>query len=101
MAKLTPKQRHRYARLQRERVEAMYRNLRYRLEEIEAELVFLEAIKARPGKQHVYREAHDAHVKLWGAQIVTRVNLMSGKEYQERRDTPGYMSPSRESYWTM
>lgn len=53
------------------------------------------------GKTHTYRKAHDEHVKLWGAQLVTRINLMSGKEYQERRDTPGYCSPSRESYWSM
>ncbi len=32
---------------------------------------------------------------------VTRVNLMSGKEYQERYDLPYYCSPSSESYWSM
>ena len=32
---------------------------------------------------------------------VTRVNMMGGKEYQERYDTPRYCSPSSESYWSM
>ena len=32
---------------------------------------------------------------------VTRKNIMSGKEYQERYDTPYYCSPSSESYWSM
>ena len=32
---------------------------------------------------------------------VTRKNIMSGKEYQERYDTPYYCSPSSESYWCM
>ena len=32
---------------------------------------------------------------------VTRVNLMSGKEIQERYDLPYYCSPSSESYWSM
>lgn len=32
---------------------------------------------------------------------VTRKNLMSGAEYQERYDTPYSCSPSSESYWSM
>jgi hypothetical protein len=32
---------------------------------------------------------------------VTRKNLMAGKEFQERYDTPYFCSPSSESYWTM
>ena len=32
---------------------------------------------------------------------VKRVNMMSGKEYLEPVNTPAYLSPSRESYWTM
>lgn len=32
---------------------------------------------------------------------VTRINMMSGKEYKERFDTPYYCSPSSESYWSM
>ena len=32
---------------------------------------------------------------------VTRKNMMSGKEFQERYDTPSFCSPSSESYWSM
>jgi len=32
---------------------------------------------------------------------VTRKNMMSGREYQERYDTPRYCSPSSEAYWSM
>ena len=32
---------------------------------------------------------------------VTRKNMMSGREYQERYDTPYFCSPSSESYWSM
>ena len=38
-------------------------------------------------------EIHDTYV--------TRKNLMSGKEYQERYDTPYFCSPSSESFWSM
>lgn len=32
---------------------------------------------------------------------VTCKNMLSGKEFQERYDTPSYCSPSSESYWSM
>lgn len=32
--------------------------------------------------------------------FVTRKNMMSGREYQERYDTPYYCSPSSETYWS-
>lgn len=32
---------------------------------------------------------------------VTKVNLMTGQEYQERANTPYYCSPSSEAYWSM
>ena len=32
---------------------------------------------------------------------VTRTNMMSGREYKERYDTPYFCSPSSESYWSM
>jgi hypothetical protein len=32
---------------------------------------------------------------------VTRTNMMGGKEYTERYDTPRYCSPSSEAYWSM
>jgi hypothetical protein len=33
--------------------------------------------------------------------FVTCKNLMGGKEFQERYDTPYYCSPSSESFWSM
>ncbi len=33
--------------------------------------------------------------------FVTRKNLLTGKEYQERYDTPRSCSPSSELYWSM
>lgn len=32
---------------------------------------------------------------------VTRINLMSGQEYTESVNTPNYMSPASEAYWSM
>ena len=32
--------------------------------------------------------------------MVTRRNLMTGQEYQEPEDTPGYLSPASEAYWS-
>ena len=31
----------------------------------------------------------------------TKTNMMSGKEFQERYDTPYFCSPSSETYWSM
>jgi hypothetical protein len=39
-------------------------------------------------------------VKLFET-YVTQKNLLSGKEYQERYDTPHFCSPSSETYWSM
>jgi len=33
--------------------------------------------------------------------FVTRTNMMSGKEYTESVNTPNYMSPASEAYWSM
>jgi hypothetical protein len=33
--------------------------------------------------------------------MVTKRNAISGREFQERYDTPYYCSPSSESYWSM
>ena len=33
--------------------------------------------------------------------MVTRTNIVSGAEYQERYDTPVSCSPSSETYWSM
>jgi hypothetical protein len=32
---------------------------------------------------------------------VTKTNMMGGKEFTERYDTPHYCSPASESYWSM
>jgi hypothetical protein len=32
---------------------------------------------------------------------VTRKNMMGGKEFKEKYDTPYYCSPASESYWSM
>lgn len=32
---------------------------------------------------------------------VTKTNMMTGRQYQERYDTPNFCSPSSESYWSM
>jgi len=46
-----------------------------------------------PSNKKFVTEIHETYV--------TRKNMMSGKEYQERYDTPYYCSPSSESYWSM
>ena len=33
--------------------------------------------------------------------MVKRINMMSGLEYEEPEDTPCFMSPACESYWSM
>lgn len=33
--------------------------------------------------------------------MVEKTNMMSGKKYMESINTPGYMSPASESYWSM
>ena len=33
--------------------------------------------------------------------MVTAKNMMNGKEFKERYDTPYYCSPSSETYWSM
>ena len=33
--------------------------------------------------------------------FVTKTNLMGGKEFTERYDTPHFCSPASESYWSM
>ena len=50
--------------------------------------------------KHTYRasqgfryEIHETYVK--------RTNMMGGKEYTERYDTPRSCSPSSEAYWSM
>ena len=50
------------------------------------------SVKDSLGRNERY-EIHETYV--------TRTSLMTGKEFQERYDTPYYCSPSSESYWSM
>ena len=50
--------------------------------------------------KHTYRASAGFRYEIHET-YVTRVNMMGGKEYQERYDTPRYCSPSSEAYWSM
>ena len=41
------------------------------------------------------------YVRMIHETFVTRKNMMSGQEFQERYDTPYFCSPSSETYWSM
>jgi hypothetical protein len=40
-------------------------------------------------------------VEIYDENMVERVNLMTGKKFMERKDTPYFCSPSSETYWSM
>ena len=46
-----------------------------------------------PVRPKYVRKIHETYV--------TRTNMMSGRQYQERYDTPRSCSPSSEAYWSM
>ena len=48
-----------------------------------------------------YGVAHVDHYRTRVVRQVTRKNLLSGQDYQEASNTPGYCSPSSEAYWSM
>jgi len=48
-----------------------------------------------------YGWCHVDHYRNRVVRMVTRTNMMSGEQYQEASNTPGYMSPSSEAYWSM
>jgi hypothetical protein len=50
--------------------------------------------------KHTWRASQGFRYKIHET-YVTRTNLMGGKEFKERYDTPYYCSPSSESYWSM
>ena len=50
-------------------------------------------------EDYAVAESMDFHKNI--EKMVTRVNLMSKKEYEERANTPIYCSPAFESYWSM
>ena len=49
--------------------------------------------------KHTYRVSQGFRYEIHET-YVTRTNLMGGKEYQERYDTPYYCSPSSETFWS-
>jgi len=50
--------------------------------------------------KHTYRASQGYRYEIHET-FVTKTNLMGGKEFTERYDTPHYCSPSSESYWSM
>jgi hypothetical protein len=50
--------------------------------------------------KHTYRASQGFRYEIHET-MVKRTNLMGGKEYIERYDTPRYCSPSSEAYWSM
>ena len=50
--------------------------------------------------KHTYRESQGYRYEIHET-YVTRKNLMSGQEFEERYDRPYYCSPSSETYWRM
>lgn len=54
---------------------------------------YIEAVAASKRKLGFIVEVFETYV--------TRKNLMTGKDYLERYDTPYFCSPSRESFWSM
>ena len=49
--------------------------------------------------EYAYATDEDYRTKI--VYMVTKKNLLSGKEYQEASNTPSYCSPSSEAYWSM
>jgi len=43
----------------------------------------------------------DTYREVFPVKMVEKVNLMSGKKYMEADNTPGFMSPASEAYWSM
>ena len=40
-------------------------------------------------------------VELVGDDMVERTNIMTGQKYMEKKDTPVFMSPACETFWSM
>ena len=58
--------------------------------------------KLNAGNEYeMYAYAPVEHYRTQVVYMVTRKNLMSGLEYQEPSNTPAFMSPACESYWSM
>jgi hypothetical protein len=66
---------------------------RYKVEHAARKLV------AGLGPEYAYTTLEDYNKNV--VYMVTRINLMSGLPFEEPSNTPGYMSPASESYWSM
>jgi hypothetical protein len=53
------------------------------------------------GQEAVYTILTEEQYEAKYGRMVERINMMSGKPYMERYDTPGYCSPASEAYWSM
>lgn len=60
--------------------------------------VALGASKFGPGP---YGWCSIEHYETKVVKMVERTNMMSGKKYMEASNTPGYCSPSSETYWSV
>lgn len=66
-----------------------------------AEMRAAELKAANSDKTFMVCTETDASARTHDVKMVTRENLMSGKKFVERADTPTYCSPAFESYWSM
>ena len=71
-----------------------------------AGLRFVEVLDYAPSTSHFIEQiAQDFREAGFVATVfetyVTKKNMMTGKEFQERYDTPYYCSPSSETYYSM
>ena len=61
----------------------------------------------QPGRAQIVRLcATDEYLKQMKVayddpDMVERTNIMTGKKYMEKRDTPAFLSPACETYWSM
>jgi flagellum-specific peptidoglycan hydrolase FlgJ len=54
--------------------------------------------KAAAATAYAYATVEHYRTKI--VHMVTKRNMMSGLEYEEPSNTPGYLSPSSETYWS-
>jgi hypothetical protein len=61
---------------------------------------------ASPGRSSTRLCASDSYLKQMKVayddpDMVERTNLMTGKKYMEKQDTPPFLSPACETFWSM
>ena len=66
----------------------------------QAQVAKLNDRETRYGRSRLYTYATVENYERNVVRMVTRVNLLTGQEYQEPSNTPGYMSPASEAYWS-